>query len=38
MLRVREKKDLENELFQIMYCERTSFILLRFKNPNPLNI
>ena len=42
MLRVQKKQDLENELFQIMYCERTSFILLRFKNPNllssPLNI
>ena len=43
MLRVQKKQGLENELFQIKYrCERTSFILLRFKNPNllssPLNI
>ena len=42
MLRVQKKQGLENELFQIMYrCERTSFILQRFKNPNllfsPLN-
>ena len=38
MLRVQKKQGLENELFQIMYrCERTSFILPRFKNPNLLS-